>query len=82
MVGSLQRILVEGAAKKHPDELCGRSSNNRTVNFAGPPELIGRMVDVTITAALTHTLRGEYRVPQPGGECRVTEMGGAIRATQ
>ncbi len=91
MVGSIQRVLVEGAAKKNPGELCGRSSNNRTVNFAGPPELIGRLVDVTITAALTHTLRGEYRVPQPGGECRVppsagkvgvAETGSEIRAAQ
>ncbi len=59
MVGSVQRVLVEGAAKKNSCELRGRSSNNRTVNFAGPRELIGRMVDVEITAALTHTLRGE-----------------------
>ena len=71
MIGSAQQVLVEGAAKKHSGELCGRSSNNRTVNFAGPPELIGRMVEVQITAALAHTLRGEYRVPPSGGECRV-----------
>ncbi|MCX7139555.1 MAG: tRNA (N6-isopentenyl adenosine(37)-C2)-methylthiotransferase MiaB [Proteobacteria bacterium] len=89
MVGSGQRVLVEGAAKKYPGELCGRSSNNRTVNFAAPPELIGRMVDITITAALTHTLRGEYRVPpsvgeyrvpQPDGECRVARPAGECRA--
>ena len=79
MVGSIQRVLVEGAAKKNPGELCGRSSNNRTVNFAGPPELIGRLVDVTITAALTHTLRGECRVPTTGGECRVPTTGGECR---
>jgi tRNA-2-methylthio-N6-dimethylallyladenosine synthase len=79
MVGSVQRVLVEGAAKKHQGELCGRSSNNRTVNFAGPAELVGHMVDLTITAALTHTLRGEYRVPTSGGEYRVPPPGGEYR---
>ena len=79
MVGSVQRVLVEGAAKKYQGELCGRSSNNRTVNFAGPRELIGQMTDITITAALTHTLRGEYRVPPSSGECRVPIAGGEYR---
>ncbi len=59
MVGSLQRILVEGASKKSASELAGRTDNNRVVNFAGNPRLTGRFVDVTITAALSHTLRGE-----------------------
>jgi tRNA-2-methylthio-N6-dimethylallyladenosine synthase len=59
MVGSTQRVLVEGAAKKNPGELCGRSGSNRMVNFAGPRELVGRLVDITITAALSHSLRGE-----------------------
>jgi tRNA-2-methylthio-N6-dimethylallyladenosine synthase len=79
MVGSTQRVLVEGAAKKHTGELCGRASSNRTVNFAGPPELAGQLVDVTITAALAHTLRGECRVPPAGGECRVPPTGGEVR---
>jgi tRNA-2-methylthio-N6-dimethylallyladenosine synthase len=79
MIGSTQRVLVEGAAKRNPGELCGRSSSNRMVNFAGPRELIGRMVDVTITAARAHTLRGECRVPPEGGECRVPPEGGECR---
>ncbi len=86
MIGGTQRVLVEGAAKKHAGELCGRCSNNRVVNFAGPPELIGHMIDITITAARSHTLRGEYRVPTSGGEvrvpsggeCRAPESGGAV----
>ena len=41
-----------GRRRKDAGELCGRSGNNRMVNFAGPPELVGRMVDVHITAAL------------------------------
>ncbi|MBI3043319.1 MAG: tRNA (N6-isopentenyl adenosine(37)-C2)-methylthiotransferase MiaB [Betaproteobacteria bacterium] len=62
MVGTRQRVLVEGAARKDATELCGRTANNRVVNFPGPKMLVGRFVDVTITAALSHSLRGE-RVP-------------------
>ena len=58
MVGSRQRILVEGHSKKNANELAGRTENNRVVNFAGPPSLIGQMVDVDITGALAHSLRG------------------------
>jgi tRNA-2-methylthio-N6-dimethylallyladenosine synthase len=59
MVGSVQRILVEGPSKRDAGELAGRTDNNRIVNFAGPPRLIGRFIDVAITAAMPHTLRGE-----------------------
>jgi tRNA-2-methylthio-N6-dimethylallyladenosine synthase len=59
MVGTLQRILVEGAAKKNALELCGRTDNNRVVNFAGHPRLAGQFVDVAITAVRAHSLRGE-----------------------
>ena len=59
MVGSVQRVLVEGPARRNPDELAGRTGNNRVVNFRGGRELIGRFVDVRISAALSHTLRGE-----------------------
>jgi hypothetical protein len=79
MLGSTQRVLVEGASKRDASELCGRSDSNRTVNFAGPRELVGRMVDVTITAALAHTLRGEVRVPPPVGEVRVPSSAGECR---
>jgi tRNA-2-methylthio-N6-dimethylallyladenosine synthase len=82
MVGSVQQVLVEGPAKRNHGELCGRSSNNRMVNFAGPRELIGRMVELEITAARSHSLRGEIRVPQPGGEIRVPQPGGECRVLQ
>jgi tRNA-2-methylthio-N6-dimethylallyladenosine synthase len=62
MVGTVQRILVEGPAKKDERELMGRTANNRVVNFVGQPRLIGQFVDVTITAALPHSLRGEILV--------------------
>ncbi|MBI5923631.1 MAG: tRNA (N6-isopentenyl adenosine(37)-C2)-methylthiotransferase MiaB [Betaproteobacteria bacterium] len=59
MVGTRQRLLVEGHARKNQQELAGRSDNNRVVNFAGSSRLIGEFVDVRITAALAHSLRGE-----------------------
>ncbi|QID18813.1 tRNA (N6-isopentenyl adenosine(37)-C2)-methylthiotransferase MiaB [Nitrogeniibacter mangrovi] len=59
MVGSVQRILVEGPSKKNADELAGRTENNRVVNFAGHPRLIGQFVEVSITSALPHSLRGQ-----------------------
>ncbi len=65
MVGTHQRILVEGAAKRDASELAGRTSNNRMVNFSGPSRLIGRFIDVTITAARSHSLRGEIALSLP-----------------
>jgi tRNA-2-methylthio-N6-dimethylallyladenosine synthase len=59
MVGSVQRILVERPARKDPAQLAGRTGNNRVVNFDGPPEVIGRFVDVRITEALPNSLRGD-----------------------
>jgi tRNA-2-methylthio-N6-dimethylallyladenosine synthase len=59
MVGSTQRVLVEGHARKDASELAGRTDNNRVVNFAGHERLIGRFIDVRISAALPHSLRGE-----------------------
>ncbi|MGZ8266730.1 MAG: tRNA (N6-isopentenyl adenosine(37)-C2)-methylthiotransferase MiaB [Burkholderiales bacterium] len=59
LVGTRQCVLVEGPAKKNAYELAGRTENNRMVNFEGPATLIGEFVNVTITAALPHSLRGE-----------------------
>jgi tRNA-2-methylthio-N6-dimethylallyladenosine synthase len=62
MVGSVQRILVEGPSRKDATELMGRTGNNRIVNFAGGPNasrLIGQLLEVRITQALPHSLRGE-----------------------
>ena len=58
MVGTRQRVLVEGPSKKDPSELAGRTDNNRVVNFPGAARLSGRFVDVDITQALPHSLRG------------------------
>ncbi len=59
MVGTVQRVLVEGTSKKDANELAGRTDNNRIVNFAGNPRLINTFVEVSITEALPHSLRGE-----------------------
>jgi tRNA-2-methylthio-N6-dimethylallyladenosine synthase len=61
MVGTTQRVLVEGASRRNAAELSGRTANNRMVSFAGSPDLTGRLVEVTVTAALAHSLRGEVR---------------------
>jgi tRNA-2-methylthio-N6-dimethylallyladenosine synthase len=58
MIGSVQSVLVEGISKKNPLHLTGRTENNRVVNFAAHPRLIGQFVDVLITEALPNSLRG------------------------
>lgn len=58
MLGTIQRVLVEGTSKRNHNEYYGRTDNNRVVNFPGNTNLIGRFVDIKITQGLTHTLRG------------------------
>jgi len=59
MLGSQQKLLVTGTSKRDINELAGRTENNRVVNFKGDNELIGQFVDVTITAVLPNSLKGE-----------------------
>ncbi len=59
MVGTVQRILVEGPSRKTPAEMAGRTENNRVVNFCGAKALVGQFVNVNITVALPNSLRGE-----------------------
>ncbi|HET7098337.1 MAG TPA: tRNA (N6-isopentenyl adenosine(37)-C2)-methylthiotransferase MiaB, partial [Casimicrobiaceae bacterium] len=59
MIGTEQRVLVTDRSVKNAQELQARTENNRVVNFAGDPARIGAYVDVAITAALPHSLRGE-----------------------
>jgi len=62
MVGSTQRVLVERPAKRNPEQLAGRTDNNRWVNFDGPADepkrLINQFADVVITEAMPNSLRG------------------------
>ncbi len=68
-VGTVQRILVEGPSRKDTSELMGRTECNRIVNFTGQARLTGKMIDVTITQALPHSLRGEVllQIDEPAG---------------
>lgn len=59
MIGTIQRILVEGPSVKDPNELQGRTENNRVVNFAGGKELIGTLVNTRVTESYNYSLRGE-----------------------
>jgi tRNA-2-methylthio-N6-dimethylallyladenosine synthase len=62
MVGTVQRVLVEGPSRKDPAELAARTANNRVVNFAGAARLVGELIDVEIVGALPHSLRGNVPI--------------------
>ncbi|MBW8810818.1 MAG: tRNA (N6-isopentenyl adenosine(37)-C2)-methylthiotransferase MiaB [Lysobacter sp.] len=62
MVGSVQRVLIEGPSRKDPNELTGKTENMRSVNFPATPRLIGQFVDVLITQALSNSLRGRIQL--------------------
>jgi len=64
-VGTVQRVLVEGPSRKDAQELMGRTECNRIVNFEAPKRLVGQMIDVVITSAYPHSLRGEVVVLEP-----------------
>ena len=72
MVGSVQRVLVEGPSKKDAAELAARTENSRIVNFAGPARLVGHFVDVLITRALPHSLRGRAITTESATQSRTT----------
>ncbi|MBC7488779.1 MAG: MiaB/RimO family radical SAM methylthiotransferase, partial [Glaciimonas sp.] len=62
MIGTVQRILIEGLSRKDANEFQGRSENNRVVNFDGGPNgarLVGQLIDVIITESYKYSLRGE-----------------------
>jgi tRNA-2-methylthio-N6-dimethylallyladenosine synthase len=67
-VGTVQRVLVDGYAKKDVTELRARTECNRIVNFKGgpnPERLMNQLIDVKITEANPHSLRGEVLVNEP-----------------
>ena len=59
MLGSVQRVLLEGVSRKNAAEFYGRTDNNRVVNLSSSPDRVGCFVNVRITEARSHTLRGE-----------------------
>ena len=68
MIGSTQRLLVEGVSRKDANELMGRTDNNRVVNFPvsgnNAKRLVGQFVDVVITGVSHYTLRGEIVIAE------------------
>ncbi|MGL5792534.1 MAG: tRNA (N6-isopentenyl adenosine(37)-C2)-methylthiotransferase MiaB, partial [Plesiomonas shigelloides] len=73
MLGTTQRILVEGLSRKSVMELSGRTENNRVVNFEGTPDLIGKFVDVEITDVNPNSLRGKLLRTEDEMNLRVVE---------
>lgn len=59
MVGTLVPVLVSGPSRKNPNEMSGRTENNRVVNFEGSPELIGKVVELHITEVIYNSLRAK-----------------------
>jgi tRNA-2-methylthio-N6-dimethylallyladenosine synthase len=59
MVGTVQRVLVEDISRRDAEVLAARTMNNRVVNVPGLPRLLRQMIDVRITEAYPHSLRGE-----------------------
>lgn len=78
MLGTEQRILVEGPSKKDIMELTGRTENNRIVNFVGSPDMIGKFVDVKITDVYTNSLRGEVVRTEDNMDLRVQHSPQAV----
>jgi len=68
MVGSVQRVLVERAARKGQGELAGRTENNRWLNFPGPSTLLQQFADVRVTEARPHSLRGRLHDAAPAAD--------------
>jgi len=66
LIGTIQEILVEGTSKNSDKEIMGRTSSWKIVNFEGSKELMGRLVNVRITNAYSHSLRGKIIATQGG----------------
>lgn len=80
MLGTEQRILVEGPSKKDLMELTGRTETNRVVNFVGTPDMIGKFVDVKITDVYANSLRGEVIRTEEEMGLRVVESAESVIA--
>lgn len=60
LIGTSQRVLVTGQAKKHENQLAGRTECNRVVNFDSQDNLVGQFVEIAIDEALPNSLRGRF----------------------
>ncbi|TKI05466.1 tRNA (N6-isopentenyl adenosine(37)-C2)-methylthiotransferase MiaB [Martelella alba] len=80
MLGTVQRILVEGTSRKNLMELSGRTENNRVVNFEGAPDMIGKFVDVEIVDVYPNSLRGVVVRSEEQMGLRVNESPASVMA--
>ncbi|OSN06153.1 tRNA-2-methylthio-N(6)-dimethylallyladenosine synthase MiaB, partial [Lonsdalea britannica] len=80
MMGTVQRVLVEGTSRKSVMELSGRTENNRVVNFEGTPKMIGKFVDVEIVDVYPNSLRGVLVRTEEQMGLRVIESPAAVIA--
>ena len=65
MVGSIQRCLVTGLAKRSPEQLQARTECNRVINFdLENISFIGKLVDIEVTEALSYSLLGTLHNPR------------------
>ena len=78
MVGTRQRVLIERPARRDARELAGRTANNRWVNFAGPATLINRFVEIEVTEARAHSLRGRLLEASPDGHAHTGSPRAAV----
>ena len=80
MLGTTQRVLVEGISRKNVMELTGRTDNNRVVNFEAPVEMIGKFVDVEIVDVHANSLRGKLIRTEDEMALRVNQSPDAVIA--
>jgi len=67
MIGTVQRVLVNRPSRKDPEQMSGRTENNRVVNFPADASIIGGFADVVITEARPNSLRGEFKCTAESG---------------
>ncbi len=80
MLGTEQRVLVEGTSRKNVMELSGRTENNRVVNFEGTPDMVGKFVDIEVTDVLPNSLRGKVVRTEAEMGLRVVESPASVIA--
>ncbi len=80
MLGTEQRVLVEGTSRKNVMELSGRTENNRVVNFEGTPDMVGKFVDIEVTDVLPNSLRGKVVRTEDEMGLRVVESPASVIA--
>jgi tRNA-2-methylthio-N6-dimethylallyladenosine synthase len=81
LLGQVKEVLVEGASKHSPEQLCGRLRTNQVVNFTGPWHLTGQLTQVSITAAHPHSLSGSWAQARSWEYWRMPEASPSQEAT-